>query len=75
MFYVFFFCFALFVLFFVVFTSWFPFSHVSVYIYICIYLIWRFPEIGVPLNHPYFRFGFSITDHPASGVSACMETF
>ena len=29
--------------------------------------IWRFPEIGVPPDHP-FSMGFSIANHPAIGV-------
>ena len=33
------------------------------YYFIC---IWRFPEIGVPLNHPFPQ-GFSIVNHPAIG--------
>ena len=32
--------------------------YIRVYIYthVCVvYYIWRFPEIGVPLNHPFYR--------------------
>ena len=29
--------------------------------------IWRFPEIGVPPNHPIID-GFSIINHPAMGI-------
>ena len=30
--------------------------------------IWRFPEIGVPPNHPNFRLGFSIINRPFRGT-------
>ena len=31
-------------------------------------VIWGFPKIGVPPNHPNFWLGFSIINHPAMGV-------
>ena len=41
------------------------------------FLVWnitrRFPEIGVPPNHPFID-GFSIINHPAIGVPPFMET-
>ena len=57
-------------------------------IYICIYIyistidpsfgvIWRFPEKGVPLNHPFID-GFSIINiynHQFWGIPMTMETF
>ena len=30
--------------------------------------IWRFPEMGVSLNHPNFRLGFSLINHPYLGT-------
>ena len=36
--------------------------------------IWGFPEIGVPLFIIHFRLGFFLTNHPAMGLPALMET-
>ena len=48
-----------------------PITYVYIYIHTIIY-IWRFPEMGVPLNHPcYFPMflpWFSIVNHPINGV-------
>ena len=42
---------------------------------IYIYRIWRFPEIGVPLSHPFIAGIFHEIDHPAIGVPPmAMET-
>ena len=40
---------------------------------ILVLLIWRFPEIGVPPNHP-FIVGFSFINHPYLGVPPFLET-
>ena len=48
----------------------FSITYVYIYIYIGLYIyyiIWRLPEIGVPLNHPFID-TFSITNHPFGGT-------
>ena len=47
---------------------------IYIYIYLFIYLyLWRFPDMGVPLYHPYID-GFSTRNHPAIGVYPFVET-
>jgi hypothetical protein len=38
------------------------------------FLKWRFPEMGVPLNHPFFLGMFHEINHPAMGLPPFMET-
>ena len=37
-------------------------------------VIWAFPEMGVPLNHPCLDSYFHEINHPAIGVPLCQET-
>ena len=52
-------------------------AYVDTYIYVCIYInrniyihiyIWRFPKIGLPLNHPFLDGIFHQKNHPFGGT-------